>query len=99
MGDRKEPTPPPKIEGAAMMTMLGKQVRDRITGFTGVATARSEYLNGCVRILVEAKEAADGKLPSDWFDEQRIEYVEAGDGVLASAAKAGGPPSHEAPRH
>ncbi len=31
---------------------LGQEVRDNITGFQGVATARTLWLHGCERILV-----------------------------------------------
>lgn len=35
------------------MIKLGDKVKDKISGFEGLATARSEFLYGCVRILVE----------------------------------------------
>ncbi len=34
---------------------LGQKVKDVVTGFSGIATARVEYLNGCVQILVAPK--------------------------------------------
>jgi hypothetical protein len=61
---------------------LGRKVKDKVTGFAGIATARTEYMNGCVRVLVEAKCNKDGKSPSEWFDEQRLGE---------SSARAGGP--------
>ena len=56
------------------MVKLGTVVTDKITGFTGVATSRTEYLYGCVRVYVEPKEMHEGK-PIDGmvFDEQRLE--------------------------
>lgn len=54
---------------------LGEYVRDRISGFEGIAAARVEYLTGCTQIAV-AKEGlnGDGK-PIEWqyFDWQRLE--------------------------
>ena len=34
------------------MIKLGQVVQDKISGFEGVATARAEYLNGCIRFQV-----------------------------------------------
>jgi len=34
---------------------LGQKVKDKVTGFTGIAIARVEYLNGCVQICVKPK--------------------------------------------
>lgn len=50
---------------------LGKKYRDEITGFEGTATARTDYLYGCVRVSLEGK-GNDGE-PQEWvFDEQRL---------------------------
>jgi hypothetical protein len=66
------------------MVKLGARVTDRISGFTGIATGRSEYLYGCVRILVEPEALHDGKpVEAQWFDEQRL--------TEQSPAKTGGP--------
>ena len=43
------------------MIELGQKVKDKVTGFTGIATARIEYLNGCVQILVTPKMATPKK--------------------------------------
>lgn len=62
------------------MVELGKRYKDSITEFEGVATSRTVYLNGCVRIGLEGK----GK-PGEaiFFDEPRL--------VATSPATAGGP--------
>lgn len=66
------------------MVKLGDRVTDRISGFSGIATGRAEYLYGCVRVQVEPEALHDGKpVESQWFDEQRL--------TDASPAKAGGP--------
>lgn len=59
------------------MVRLGSRVRDLITGLTGIAIARTEWLYGCARVVVEPTELRDGK-PMDavWFDEQRVEEIE-----------------------
>ena len=54
------------------MVKLGKQYKDSISGFEGVAISRTEYLYGCVRVGLEGK-AKPGE--SLWFDEQRLTLV------------------------
>ena len=58
------------------MDKLGQRVRDRISGYEGIATARHEYLVGCVRISVQAKVRVDGSLPEyQTFDEPQLEIL------------------------
>lgn len=66
------------------MIKLGTTATDSITGASGVAIARCEYLYGCVQVQIQPKETKDGK-PIDtlWFDEQRLSND--------STAKLGGP--------
>ena len=41
---------------------LGDLVKDQVTGYTGVVVARTEYLNGCVRLLIQPQKLdKDGK--------------------------------------
>lgn len=73
------------------MVKLGSRVKDSLTGFKGVAVARTEYLYGCVRVCVEPEALKDGKpIDAQWFDEQRLD--------VTSAAKTGGPGSIPAGR-
>jgi len=39
----------------------GSRVRDTVTGFEGIATGRTVWMNGCVRISIEPTELKDGK--------------------------------------
>lgn len=52
-----------------MKIELGDKVKDKITGFTGIATGRAEYLTGCVRFMVE-RAGKDSK--AEWYDEGRL---------------------------
>jgi len=65
---------------------LGDEVKDKVTGFEGIAMARTEYLYGCVLIgvLLKVLSKDEGK-PIDWvwFDEQCLDIL--------SEAKTGGP--------
>jgi len=58
------------------MIELGSIVKDKITGFTGIAMSSTTWLFGCVRIHVEPQELHDGKpIAMQVFDEQRLEIV------------------------
>ncbi len=79
------------------MVKLGNKVRDLITGFSGTAIARTEYLYGCVHICVAPPVGGDGKrVEPEWFDEQRVEVVEDVPPPLAKSysATSGGPGEH-----
>ena len=52
---------------------LGDEVKDTISGFTGVAVARTEWITGCPRIVVQPKVKKDGVLPENaTFDETTL---------------------------
>lgn len=57
-----------------MENLLGFRCRDKATGFEGVATARSEFLNGCIRYSLEA--LREGKVITEGFDETSLEVVD-----------------------
>lgn len=82
------------------MIQLGSLVRDSVTGFSGMATARTVYLYGCVRITVPPTALHDGSPVADeWFDEQRIEVVEPREPVVSAASSAtSGGPQNDPPR-
>jgi len=52
----------------------GEEVKEVITGFTGIVIGRTEWLNGCKRYGVKPRELKDGKpIQEEWFDEQQLE--------------------------
>jgi hypothetical protein len=58
---------------------LGDRVRDEISGLEGIASARYEYLYGCVRVCVRPEKLKDGKpVESTVFDEAQLRVVKAG---------------------
>jgi hypothetical protein len=65
---------------------LGDRVKDRVTGFTGIVVVRSVWLNGCVRLGVQAeKHKDDGTNPDPiHFDEAQAEVVDKGAVKLAT---------------
>ncbi len=60
------------------MIKLGQKVRDKITGFTGIATGHAKYLTGCDQYLTQPDCGEDNKKypGSNWFDEGRLEVIE-----------------------
>ena len=58
------------------MIELGQNVKDSVTGFTGIATGKSEYLGGYVSVCIAPSVGNDGKKPdAEWFDASRVEAV------------------------
>lgn len=61
-----------------MMTVLGNTYSDRITSFTGVATAKIQYLTGCEQTCLQPRELRDGKpMEGVWFDDQKLTATSA----------------------
>lgn len=80
-----------------MSIVLGNKVKDRVTGFTGIAVARYSYINGCDRICVQPATGKDGKLPdSVTFDEPDLEVI--GKGLVKENKKDIGGPSRYEPQ-
>ncbi len=55
---------------------LGAYYRDKITGFTGIATGYCEYLTGCNQTLLQPVGEKPAERPeSHWFDDQRLDRI------------------------
>lgn len=81
------------------MIRLGQKIKDRVTGFEGVAVGRVAYLNGCIQYLIKP-EAREGKMvEEEWIDEQTLEVI--GQGLLVDengeAHESRGGPQPEQP--
>lgn len=77
---------------------LGDEVRDLVSGYTGIIVQRTECLNGCWRYTVQSRvDPKDGKMPDAYsLDEMQLEIV-AERKVPAPANKShGGPPTRVA---
>ncbi len=79
---------------------LGDKVRDKVSGYEGIATSRTEFLNGCFQIEVTAK-LKKGILPKVeeiqgiGIDQQQLERI--GNGINTPKKRVvkkstGGPP-------
>jgi len=62
------------------MQELGKQARDRVTGFEGIITARIQHLTGCDRYLLTPPVDKEGNFREPiWLDEGLLEIT--GNGI------------------
>ena len=84
-----------------MKVTLGKTYQDSISGFEGIAIARTVYIYGCERVeLSPTKLKPDGDfLPDCWFDEAQLVSVRAKKKPAKRTRKNGpaGPPRSFAP--
>jgi hypothetical protein len=52
---------------------MGVHLKDVITGFKGVVTARIEYINKCVQYQLQPTSVRNGIYPaSKWIDEEQV---------------------------
>jgi len=72
------------------MIKLRQKVKDKVSGATGIVTARCEYLNGCVQYCVTPKGKANGdKFPiSQYIDQEQLVVVSKG--VCIKSEQTGG---------
>lgn len=58
------------------MVGLGDEVKDKVTGFKGIAVGITIFLQGCRRISVQPPVGKDGILPDQhWFDEPQLDVI------------------------
>lgn len=56
---------------------LGSKVKDKVSGYTGIVTCRSEWLYGCLRYVVQSQDLHDGKpIEAIATDEDQLELLE-----------------------
>lgn len=58
-----------------MKVEMGREYKDKITGFIGVCTGRAEYISGCSQALLSPKIKKGEGTKAEWFDDQRLEQV------------------------
>lgn len=79
------------------MIQLGVKAKDKITGFTGVVTGFCSYISGCNQALLVPPVGKDGRfVEAQWFDEQRLEILNAKAIVLDNSKTPG--PDKPAPK-
>jgi hypothetical protein len=80
-----------------MTLEMGDTAKDAITGFAGVVTGRSEYINGCVHLMIEAPAKPGMKPVCGWFDEQRCMRTKKGTALRRALLSYRAPPKKAAP--
>ena len=68
--------------------LMGKKVKDKVTGFTGLVTGKLESLYGCTQYVVTAPMDKEGKVTDNKVvvDEGRIKII--GNGIRPKQLKA-----------
>lgn len=70
---------------------LGKKYRDRVTGFTGVATGTTKWMTGCDTVILQPHVSADGKyMDNAQFDITRVDLIDS-PAVKLNKGRNGGP--------
>lgn len=81
-----------KLKKGNKLIKLGTKVRDKVTGFEGIVTSRTEFLYGCIRIGVTPKMDKDGKLGDiQHFDEPQVEEISNEEKISTGNRTTGGP--------
>ncbi len=70
---------------------LGVTLQDKVTGYTGVAMSRSEYLTGCMHYCIVNTTLDKEGEPKAWqdFDQSQLKLVK--DVKKKAKGKSGGP--------
>lgn len=77
---------------------IGDTLEDKITGFIGVAMAKTEYFTGCIHFGLLPRGLKDGKTKEwEWFDSTRLVIVPGTEKVLMQPIKRLGGPAPNAP--
>jgi hypothetical protein len=85
---RSVPVIAPSAEALALP--LDSTVRDKVSGYKGVATRRTIFINGCVYYTVAGPHDPKAKYAEMFLDFNRLEIVQAAT-PPARAARTGGP--------
>ena len=71
---------------------LGSKVKDTLTGFKGLASAKTTWLSGNINITVEPEELFEGKpITPHAFEAQRLELIEVQKPPMAKTANKDAP--------
>lgn len=92
VADQRLSTRSNKEEAMSNQFKLGQRLKDKVSGFSGIATSRVEFLNGCVRYCLQPPVSTQdpAKLPDGtYFDAEQLEYVDDGLETNTPAPKGG----------
>ena len=77
--------------------LLGKKIKDKVSGLSGVVVSVTIFLNGCIRVSIQPPIDKDGKMPSEsWFDWQQVELLKTKK-IKTNVSRTGGPQTTATP--
>ena len=59
-----------------MVFCIGRKYTDKVTGFTGMATCRTEHLYGTTQLHLQAEQLGDSKVVGHWFYEAQLQEAD-----------------------
>jgi hypothetical protein len=71
-----------------MKIKLGQKLKCRVTGIEGIATAKCEYLNGCIQIGITPLADTNKYPETHYIDYKQLEVI--GDGISIETENTGG---------
>jgi hypothetical protein len=73
------------------MELMGRAVKDKITGITGIVTGYCIYISGCSQVCVQPPVKKDGtQVDGVWLDEQRVDVIKGQRRVVLDNSRASG---------
>ena len=72
-----------------MKIELGRTYKDKITGFTGVATGIVSYITGCDQVLLTPKAKGGEHKSGQWADVNRLSVTKAKKIVIETSKDKG----------
>lgn len=61
--------------------LLGKRVKEKVTGIEGIVTAQTEYLFSTPQVRMTLGELCDGKFADLWVEETQVDVLEIAVGL------------------
>jgi len=71
---------------------MGDELKDTLTGFSGIVVARSQYLTGCNRYSLQKQKLTKEGRPEKWesFDEDMLIKISGGINLKKKKKQEGG---------
>lgn len=83
-----------------MTIKLGDLAKDKITGFKGIVISRTDWLNGCVRFMLQSQKLQKEGMPqpAETFDEQQLVLLKSNQYGFDQQPVGGPKPSPKLPK-
>jgi hypothetical protein len=93
MKKNKKKATKPKRVSIRVGIQLGDRIRDNLTGLTGIAAGRCDYLTGCTQFGLAPEKLTKEGMPREWLwlDESRLSIVALSAMSGPGALPSGGP--------